>query len=98
MNAHSRDAGGREDLWPGLLKLALPQQPGGRTVVELGVEPLEPRLRDLSAVALLEHDRDLQRDAKPLLDEVARLALGFGPLAHSPRLSHTTDIGGQMCA
>jgi hypothetical protein len=81
-----------------LLDVALAQQSRRRTVVQLGVEALHPRLGDARRFRLAQHRGDLQRHAEPLLHTVGRLPGSFGPLVHGPRLAYRAEICDQAGA
>lgn len=80
------------------VQFAVAQHAGRRTVVELRIEALEPRLCELPTVGVGQDERDLERDAKSLLDGFARDAAGFSPLTHRTRLSYAPDVRDQPSA
>ena len=80
---------------PDVLQIALSEQTGGRAVIEVGVEPLEPDLGHLPAVGVGDYLGDLQGQAQALLGGGAGLATAGRPLVDGASLLDGTQVGNE---
>lgn len=88
----------RHDRGTDLIEVAIAQKTSGRPVIELRVQPLEPRLRDRRRVGIRDWERDTQRKAQPLLDLVARRAIAVDPLVDGAGLAYASEIRHELRA
>src|SRR5438093_10197354 len=81
-----------DDVRPDIVDAALTKQTRRRAVVELGVQPLEPRPRDLGPVDLCDRPGNLECKPESALHRVTWLADTVSPLVNGASLLHRAEI------